>query len=360
MPNTPIEITPLVEDQTTIMLEYLDENEIVLKKEFVNGPTDRDVWAVKEKVYFPLTLYGIFEFINSNDNPINVFGQTYTTTSALGDLMVRNKNARSIGKTLLDSQITGVGNTVRDVNARFLLNKYNFTRFGGKQSYPLPGAFDNSNINKAYRAVQDYGAAAMFGVGKNIVIPPKTRSVRVTVQFKNTTQAFKDTSPKTKAWFDQEIYVNDFGDGSGVGMRVHEYGNPRCGVTSMKFLLSPNDFKISESYSSYELPPINSTVLGIQKAKYTNTNAFNTAIKTNFEYNLEIPQGIPVPTTITDPFTAAQGFFDLINGINLAAITSLQTSGSVGDIISSGFNNNDIPPDNEDFNALVNPSNTTP
>jgi hypothetical protein len=343
--GTPIEITPLVEDTTSVVLEYLDEFDVILKTETINGPSDRDVWAIKEKVYFPLTLYGLYECIIPSNNPITVFGQTYTTTDAIRPLFSADLAPYNIRPTINGSQNSGIGNQFTDVNAKFLLNKYNFTKYDSAQAYPNGFGFDGFNNAKKWRAVQDFGAAAMFGVGKNIVVPSKTRSIRLTVKFKNITQAIKDNSPRTKGWADQEIYVNDLGDGAGIGMRSHEYGNPRCGITSIKFLLSPNDFEINENYTSYQLPPANQTVIGIQKAKYTDPNAFNSAIKTNFTYPLEIPQGVPMPTQPVDPYINLQGTFDLLNGINLNDLASLIPANISGSLSDFGFGEDTSLPD---------------
>jgi len=342
--GTPIEITPLVEDTTTVVLEYLDEFDALLKTEVLDGPSNRDVWAIKEKVYFPLTLYGLYECIIPSNNPITVFGQTYTTTDAIRPLFSTDLAPYNIRPTINGSQVSGIGNQLTDVNAKFLLNKYNFNKYGN-QSYPNGSGFDGFNDAKKWRAVQDFGAAAMFGVGKNIVVPSKTRSVRVTVRFKNLTQAMKDTSPRTKGWVDQELYVNDLGDGAGIGLRNHEYGNPRCGITSVKFLLSPNDFEINETYTSYQLPPANQTVVGIQKAKYTDPNAFNSAIKPDFNYPLEVPQTVPIPTQPSDPYIELQGTFDLINGINLDDLSTLIPVGVSGSAFDLGFGDDTSLPD---------------
>lgn len=345
--NSPIDIEPLVEDRTNVMLEYLDESETVLKTENIKGPDNKDVWAIKEKVYFPLIWYGIYSCVRRYDNqtnPIRVFGQTYTTLQALRGLMAGNMYADvppydTNNSALLFEYIT-------DINAKFLLNKYDFQRYNERHLYPRRINFGttgnrpwNDNIPKSlvFKSLQEYGAAAMFGVGRNIQIPARTRSVKITVTFKNTTPSFKDTSPETKGWLEQEIYADYFADGNSIGIKDCLYGYPRCGITSMKFLLFPNDFKISSSYLSYDLPPAEYTVLGLQRQRYEVPNAFNTANGSQFTYTLIKPTNLPSVQTVPDPYVVAQGFFNLIQGINNAAFNDIAVSQS----IPPTFNNDD-------------------
>ena len=81
--GTAIEIVPITDDQTEIEIKFIDQSEKTLKKQVIKGPVIQDLWAVKEKVNFPLTLFPIFQFFENNANPIQVFGRTYTTTTAL-------------------------------------------------------------------------------------------------------------------------------------------------------------------------------------------------------------------------------------------------------------------------------------
>jgi hypothetical protein len=85
--GTPIEIEPLADDTVKITLDYLDSVGQTLTTAEVITPTAQDIWAVKEKVFFPLLLYPIFVFFENNDNPITVFGTQYTTTAALRPLI---------------------------------------------------------------------------------------------------------------------------------------------------------------------------------------------------------------------------------------------------------------------------------
>ena len=85
-----IEIIPLMEDRTDIVLTMRDASLNVLSQTRFDGPDVSDVFAIKEKSYLPLCWYPIFEFFVTNNNPIKIFGQTYTTTKALQPLMSPN------------------------------------------------------------------------------------------------------------------------------------------------------------------------------------------------------------------------------------------------------------------------------
>lgn len=91
--NTAIEIVPVADDKIKIQLDCLDStgNNIGLPIEVVT-PTITDLWAAKEKAYFPLTLYPIFAFFTPNSNPITVFDTKYTHTDSLIPLMRNQTN----------------------------------------------------------------------------------------------------------------------------------------------------------------------------------------------------------------------------------------------------------------------------
>ena len=313
-PDSDIEIIPCAYDTTTISLDYLDESDQIIQTETVDGPTVRDIWAVKEKVYFPLTLTPLFMFLypSANSNNIKIFDQVYTTTAALRSIFntrgdVRGFLAPAVGASsgITNPQTNGLG----DKNAKFLLNKFDFFRWGG--AYPPEYWFAHPQLPfkgyyQSYKGLNDYGAAAMFGVGKNIVVPKNTRSVRVSVKFTHTSEIIKDINPQVKSWTSQEIYSDEFGNTTGTSARLADYGNPRCGITKMKFALFPNDPAISEEYPTYELPPESSTALGLQKAKYTDPNAFNTTLKnTALNYPLTLPQAVPQPPATSSAFMSA-------------------------------------------------------
>lgn len=311
--NTAIEIIPIVNDRTTITLNYIDDVGRVLKTEVINGPNASDVWAIKEKVFFPITLYSIFEFLipARDGNDITVFGQKYTNTKALqgffGEtslLSKRIENSRTID-VIVDSQIT-------DKAAKFLINKYDFAAY--EAAYP--GNIWWMDEKKKYKALNDHGAAAMFGVGKNIIVPARTRSVNIKVEFTNNSEAINDQNPELKGWSFQEIYSDEYGNSTNVSRRLVEYGVPRCGITKMKFLLAVNDIDINDKFASFTIPPTSATVLGMQKARYTTPDEFNTADATDFQYKLVMPEVMPEPPRTDDLFIKSANLNSYIQRLN--------------------------------------------
>ena len=359
--NTPIEITPLVDDTTDITIDYLHADGRILKSETIPGPRAKEVWAIKEKVYFPLTLHFLSQLTLNGDHPIKVFGQIYTYTNAINALFNRGVeglfNDGPTPKTDID--------TIVDKNANFILKKYkihieatqpNTWWAGWNAGVEANGNANTSETNhqKTNRTIIDKGAAAMFGVGRTIKVPTDTTSVKITVAFINTSEAANDQNPELKGWTKEEIYCNDFGKTQDTSRRTSEYGNPRCGITKMKFQLFDNNINISENHLTYNIPPANFTVLGMQKEKYMDTHAFNTAYyhsnttvvgaaaesaaatagrgsavnpgaaatvtgggfavdpgadiiyAPDFNYNLVIPQILPEPIPATSPFIQNQ------------------------------------------------------
>jgi hypothetical protein len=282
-----IEIIPVLDDQTKIQINYLDGEGNIIKTDTINGPDEQTVWAIKEKVYFPLTLYPLFEFVKpSGSNAITVFNQKYTDTLTINPFF----NLLNVG-----DGYGGAIDQIRDVNAKFLMNKYDFKTYGG--AYPPNNRNTNprgdSYSQNSYKAVYDFGAAAMFGVELTAAIPKRTRSVQITVLFDHKSTIIDDNSPQTKGWTSSEIYSDEYGQSTGYSNRLVEYGNPRCGITSMKYLVAANNFEKSPKYPSYYLPPASATVLGLQKEKYLNPSAFNSADAPEFSYNLIFPTELP-------------------------------------------------------------------
>jgi len=315
-----IEITPITADTTEVVLDFIDRSGVVLKKESIKGPSSLDIWAVKEKVFFPLTLYPLYTFLRPSSFDANVsirvLGQKYTTTNVLRPFFTRQEVGRGVGllsKGLDSLDGNGIFTTInqfedkspiQDKNARFLLNKYDFTKWGAAYppnngDYSMPGT---ARQFTAQNGVNDYGAAAMFGVGRNVIVPPRTRSIRVSVIFRHDSIILEDPLPAIKGWQDSEIYNNDYGQESGTSRRLSEYGNPRCGITSIKLLLAVNNIQIDNKHVTYSMPPSADTVLGMMYKRYADPNAYNTADAADFSYKLYQPQNLQEPPIVSSPF----------------------------------------------------------
>lgn len=277
-PNTTIEIIPQCYDKVYVDIEFKDANGRLINKERINGPDDKDVWAIKEKVYVPLTLYSIFQFLECDNNDVVIYGQKYTNTNALKPLF----NDLGVVANGWEANYSGIV----DKNATFLLNKYDFSN--NKANYPNSSILWYVKPQYYHKSLNEYGAAAMFGIGKDMYIPKNTRQATITVSFKHESKIFLDNSPELKGWFNQELYNDDFGQNSGTSDRLFDYGYPRCGITKMKFLLFPNKVNNTEDSLSYSLPPAQNTVLGLEKARYLIKDAFDST--KNFTYKILLPK----------------------------------------------------------------------
>ena len=296
-PNSDIEIIPIADDTTNIVIDFADDQGRILQTQTVNGPDIKDIWAVKEKAYFPTTLYPIFEFVEPNgNNNITIFNQKYSDTkSLLGFFDSFNQQNNSDSKGLFskgiypESASLASFRAVSDQAAKFFLLKYDFSKYN--TAYPTNAwYFDQTRTQKA---LPDYGAAAMFGIGGNMQVPTGTRLIKVTVNFNHNSTIIDDPNPEQRGWTSLELYGSEYGENSLIDPKLSEYGSPRCGITKAKLILIPNEPELTESYISYRVPPLELTALGLQKQQYSNPQAFNTADSSQFNYNLLIPDAVP-------------------------------------------------------------------
>jgi len=103
----------------------------------------------------------------------------------------------------------------------------------------------------------DKGAAAFFAIEDNQVIPIGTRKVQISFEFNNTSEAYSDQNPEVKDWAKQDIYVDLYGNTDEVKSIIQAYGAPRCGITSIKYVLYPNKITTGPTYKSYLIPDNN-------------------------------------------------------------------------------------------------------
>lgn len=290
-PNSPVIITPKLYDSTTIEITVLDDRNEVLKTRQINGPDIQDVWAIKEKAYFPITLYPIFTFLKPTTNhDIIVFDQKYTDTNALAPFFDKTQPGPF-------TNFPGRSAGVTDNAAKFFLNKYNFQQFNN--AYPDDTWYFSANSKK--RAVMDHGAAAMFAVGDQFALPGQTRYVNISVSFTHVSDAYEDENPLSRGWTSQEIYCDVFGTTVGRSKPLVDYGNPRCGITKMKFILGANGLDISEDYPSYRLPQKKYTVVGLQRERLSRFDEFDTTLNNSFKYTLVQPEPIAQIPVIKEP-----------------------------------------------------------
>ncbi len=305
VPNTVIDIIPLVEDITTIQLNYLDELGELISTDSIKGPDALDVFAIKETAYLPLSLQPLFEFVVASGNPIRVFGQTYTTTDALQALFA-NATPYPINGVSNTPQNLAANVVVQDSKASFMLRKFGFQRWGA-----LWPNHTLAKPNRNRRGLVDRGAAAMFAVERTKPIPRRARSVQINVIMEHTSDVIVDQDPKVKSWDEQTIYFDNFNQDQGNSRRVCEYGHPRSGITKMKFVVTPNNFTIESDTISYKLPPPEYTVVGLRKQRLSQ-DVHNSADGGPFNIEHISPVVPPAYVGGSSPFITLQQAQDLI------------------------------------------------
>ena len=220
--GTLVEFEPIAEDYTEIRIDFLDDQELILDSQTIKGPDERDIWAVKEKFFIPYYLGNLYSWMmDTTTEEFKIANQRYTTMDAIRG--VDDPNA-----------------TVKDINAEWI-QKYHYPL------YDVPSR-EYARVNK-----YDRGAAAMFGISEDLVVPKGTRTVRVNIIFSHKSNVIFDSNPQLKKWTDREIYY-DYYTNTIHSDRVYEYGNPRCGVTAMHVSLHPDKVEISPNYNTYKIP----------------------------------------------------------------------------------------------------------
>jgi len=318
--GTAIEIVPVADDSVDLDLQLLGDNDVVLDTLNIKGPDAVDLWAVKEKVDFPLTLFPLFAFFKPNKNTITVYNQTYTTTDALKGMFLHDPSR--IPQPLDSVNLQQLYNTVTDRNAKFIIKRWGeYYNTYGRLAYTDVwqeqggGGFEQLiEVSLQKMAVQDKGSSAFFGVGRSVIIPKQTRAVQVKVKFNNTAPARLDSNPKGKNWNLSEIYNTLFSlkptlSPDKAPNPLYEYGDPRCGITKIKLQLIPNNDVNSTKHTTYNLPPTSNTVAGIARDRVFR-NVHDTSEPGSFVYTLIQPQPLnEIPTPARTP----EQFVDLLN-----------------------------------------------
>lgn len=321
-PGTPIEIVPIADDSTELRLTFLDELGNVLGDEkIIKGPDAIDLWAVKEKVDFAVTLFPLFAFFKPSSNPINVFNQTYTNTDAIKSLFFYDEENR-ITRPFDRDNISTLANSLTDRNAKFIVDRWGkyyseFQRTMYNDLWEGPGGSGEFQIIYPIlqkMAAPDKGSSAFFGIGKTITVPSQARSAEVEVVFTNNSPSRQDDNPEGKGWTSPQIYNELYSikptlTGDKAPNPLYAYGEPRCGITKIKLQLTPNNNTTSKKHTTYKLPPAEDTVAGIARSRVFQ-NVHNTSEQGVFTYPFIQPKPIldrPSPTA------TPQDLIDLIN-----------------------------------------------
>lgn len=198
-----------------------------------------------------------------------------------------------------------------DRNAAFLMSRYGQGYTRNNRIYPdavwepIVNDFGDVFFEDAikvpgvrYKALSDPGASAFFAVQNQTTIPRGTRLVRVSIIAQHSSEARTDTQAKAKGWQSDEIYNTLYNVGQNdpatnqappTSFPLYTYRNPRCGITKIKFQLIPNSETRSSKHITYELPPINNTVIGLA-TDMLSSDVMDTSQPGPFVYNLIMPE----------------------------------------------------------------------
>ena len=334
--GTAIEIVPIADDSVELDLSFIGESDNVLNTQNIKGPDAVDLWAIKEKVDFPLTLFPLFAFFKPNRNPIKVFNQTYTNTDALDGLFYHKSS--KVNQSLDEGSLQQLINKLTDRNAKFIAQRwgeyYNeYNRLAYNDLWVKDGEFYQQLIPVTLQkmTVTDKGSAAFFGIGKTVNIPKQTRSVEIKIKFNNSSPARLDSNPRGKGWNSSEIYNTLFQlqptlSPNKAPNPLYEYGDPRCGVTKVKLQLIPNNDTTSEKHTTYTLPPARNTVAGIARNRVFQ-NVHNTAEPGPFQYTLIQPEPLQ-----QNP-TPARDLSGLINIANQSIIARSEGYADINSLV---------------------------
>lgn len=217
-----IDIIPVAHDKITVSIDCIGASGQVIKKEEIEGPSAKDVFAIKEKFYLSAYFNKLFNSVTEfkGNYPVFIYNRKYFEITPTSTATSRNKNL----KYLKDSTYP----------------KYN------SQS----GSWDSGDfIVKGF----DRGAAAFFGYNSNFTIPPNTRFLRIGMVFENSSPVLLNADSKVIIndfnWDFEEIYADHLKNGS-----IYPYNYPKTGLSQIKLVLGANSVDINSKYTTYYLP----------------------------------------------------------------------------------------------------------
>ncbi len=267
--GTKIKLTPVAYDTTEIRLDFLSINNETISTETIQGPTERDIWAIKEKFFIPYYVGNLYGWCtDASDQEFYFYSQSFTSMDAIRGLDDASKPIKDVRAEWVQKYHYPLVDSEWEVarrNSAFKLitkkpsdrevKEEAIERYGFNRSFleqygetKIPLWYVDGIVGSRY----DRGAAAFFGIQKNIVVPRGTRTIRVNIIFNHTSEALYDSNPRTKNWSKQTIYY-DYFTREGANDKLIEYGNPRCGVTATHLSLHPDVVQVSEDYNTYEV-----------------------------------------------------------------------------------------------------------
>lgn len=218
-----IDIFPKCNDTVNFTFRYIDDFGQQLGEETLDGPTEDDLFAVKDITFLSTILTRLFQTAFYPNLPETSTPVTY-------------KGGRELF-TFYKEAYAEQGITLAQ---EFL-----------RQAYPQE--FTARFTSKNY-PITDRGAAAFFGVNKTLTIPKLTRNIEVTATFNhNSTTWGLEADSGLNRYDSNEIpaeYLTDT-------YKFFASGNPRVGLAHMKLCLFDTTFKRTNLYPNYFVPPRN-------------------------------------------------------------------------------------------------------
>lgn len=218
-----IDLQPITNDVIDIQIDCLTDGGNIVKSEVVQGPREKDIFSIKEKFLLSTYVNKLFNYVTNfaGDIDVYIFGKKYFAITKNPTL---NQNTTWI--------------------------KSYYPKYVGPQDDWSWDKWEKGDYN--LRGF-DKGATAMFGFNKDIQIPAKTRSIKVTALFTHNSRAINDLdSLATTQWSDDIIYAEYLANGG-----IYDYNYPRTALTQTKLVLTTNTPEINNSYSTYFLPTQN-------------------------------------------------------------------------------------------------------
>lgn len=312
--STKVKIKPVAYDKTTIRLDFINANDNIISSENIQGPTEKDIWAVKEKFFIPYYLGNLYGWhTNATNQVFEFYSQSYTTVDAIRgvDSQFKDINTDWIKRyhyPLLPAE--DLAKPESDLIEITTLSQYQepdifdniIQEYGFKKSFvqehgrtKLPYSYTDGAVDSKF----DRGASAFFAVQRDVVVPRGTRTIRVNILFSHESEVLYDNNPRLKNWNNQTLYYDFFTRGQSSEKLV-EYGNPRCGVTATHLSLHPNNVEVSENYNTYKLE-LSGSVWSKELERLNNYNEYNSLASTttdpsNLTYKYS-RSTIPIPTT---------------------------------------------------------------
>jgi len=222
-----IELIPKCNDTMDIALRHIGQFGDTLKTDIINGPSDDDIMAVKERVFL---VTGLQAWLKKT-------ADLSIATTTLG-IEASTAIPVSYKRSILGYIDTSSDNSNPSPDVRWIQENY---------TSEYLDKLNNLDI------MPDNGAAAFFALQKKINVPTGTRSIEVKITMKHNSNAYEQTM--VSAGIDRYTLDEIPSEHLTNLPKYYRSNNPRIGVANMKFCLYDGEYKRSSMHPTYFLPP---------------------------------------------------------------------------------------------------------